>query len=75
MSTITLQEAQANLAELVSTLAPGEEVCIVRDGQVVATLMAPKGGPWPCRPGTAKGLLTILVEDDEHLADFREYME
>ena len=26
-------------------------------------------------PGRAKGMLTILAEDDEHLADFREYME
>ena len=28
----------------------------------------------PRQPGSAKGRLTILVEDDEHLADFQEYM-
>ena len=75
MSTITIQDAQARLSELVSTLVPGEEVGILRDGQIVATLVAPKTGPWPCQPGTAKGILTILAEDDEHLADFQEYME
>jgi bifunctional DNA-binding transcriptional regulator/antitoxin component of YhaV-PrlF toxin-antitoxin module len=26
------------------------------------------------QPGSAKGILTILSEDDEHLEDFREYM-
>lgn len=26
------------------------------------------------RPGSAKGKLTILSEDDEHLKDFEEYM-
>ncbi len=26
------------------------------------------------RPGSAKGLLTILSEDDEHLDDFEAYM-
>jgi len=26
------------------------------------------------RPGSAKGKLTILSEDDEHLQDFKEYM-
>ncbi len=75
MPTITLQDAQARLPELVATLVPGEEVCIVRDGQIVATLMAPKIEPWTCQPGTAKGILTILDEDDDHLADFQEYLE
>lgn len=28
----------------------------------------------PRQPGTAKGRLTINVEDDEHLKDFQEYM-
>lgn len=28
----------------------------------------------PRIPGSAKGKLTVLVEDDEHLADFRDYM-
>lgn len=75
MNAVTIEEAQARLPELVSTLVPGEEVPIMRDGHLVATLVAPPRESWPCQPGTAKGLLTILAEDDEHLADFKEYME
>ena len=29
----------------------------------------------PRRPGSAKGKLVILAEDDEHLKDFKDYME
>lgn len=28
----------------------------------------------PRRPGSAKGILQILSEDDDHLQDFTEYM-
>jgi antitoxin (DNA-binding transcriptional repressor) of toxin-antitoxin stability system len=75
MHAITIEEAQARLPELVSTLVPGEEVPIMRDGHLVATLVAPPRESWPCQPGTAKGTPTILAEDDEHLADFRAYTE
>ncbi len=68
MHAITIEEAQARLPELVSTLVPGEEIRIVREGHLVATLVAPPRDSWPCQPGSAKGILTIL-------ADFREYME
>ena len=41
MSTITLQEAQANLAERVHRLAPGEDVTITENDRPVARLVAP----------------------------------
>ena len=75
MHAITIEEAQVRLPELVSTLVPGEELQITREGHLVATLVAPPRKSWPCHPGTAKGILTILAEDDDHLADFQEYME
>jgi antitoxin (DNA-binding transcriptional repressor) of toxin-antitoxin stability system len=75
MHAVTIEEAQARLPELVSTLVPGEEVPITREGHLVATLVAPLRASWPCQPGTAKGILTILSDDDDHLADFREYIE
>jgi hypothetical protein len=34
----------------------------------------PKPASRPRIPGSAKGKLTVLVEDDEHLRDFRDYM-
>jgi antitoxin (DNA-binding transcriptional repressor) of toxin-antitoxin stability system len=75
MHAITIEEAQSQLPELVSILVPGEEIRIMREGHLVATLVAPPRGSWPCQPGTAKGILTIVAEDDDHLADFREYIQ
>lgn len=61
MRTMTIEEAQAKLAEVIDKLAPGEEVIITRNDQPIATLVGQ-----PRRPESAKGKLVILVEDDEH---------
>jgi antitoxin (DNA-binding transcriptional repressor) of toxin-antitoxin stability system len=75
MSTVTIEEAQAKLLELVDRLAPGEEVIITRDQQPVAKLVGQQRPiRKPRRPGSAKGKLVILTEDDAHLEDFKEYM-
>lgn len=73
--TISLEEAQTTLADLIGKLAPGEEVLITQDDQPVATLI--RQAPVTRKPrqsGSAKGTLMIHVEDDEHLKDFAEYM-
>ncbi len=75
MSTITIEEAQAKLTELIDQLAPGEEVIITRNKQPVAKLVGQQlSVRKPRRPGSAKGKLVILAEDDEHLEDFKDYM-
>jgi antitoxin (DNA-binding transcriptional repressor) of toxin-antitoxin stability system len=70
-----LQEAQAHLADLIATLTPGEELVITQDGCPIAKLT---GQPVATRrerqPGSAVGKVAMLVEDDAHLDDFREYM-
>jgi antitoxin (DNA-binding transcriptional repressor) of toxin-antitoxin stability system len=74
MSNITLQEAQAKLADLIHQLTPGEEVMITENNQPVAKLIAQhREIPRPI-PGRCKGMLTIVAEDDEHLESFKEYM-
>jgi antitoxin (DNA-binding transcriptional repressor) of toxin-antitoxin stability system len=74
MATITLEEAQAHLPELIDRLAPGEEVTIIRDAVPVGKLVkAPAERPRPV-PGGGQGKLIILADDDEHLKDFAEYM-
>jgi antitoxin (DNA-binding transcriptional repressor) of toxin-antitoxin stability system len=74
MSTVTIEEAQAHLAELIGMLAPGEEVVITRNDQPVAQLIVlPPEQPQPV-PGRCKGMLTIVSEDDEHLKDWADYM-
>ena len=47
MSTVTIQEAQANLLDLIHRLTPGEEVVITENDQPVARLM-------PARPALPK---------------------
>ncbi len=62
------------LAELVDNLMPGDEVVITKNNQPVAQLRSiavPVGKPVL---GRCKGMLTILSEDDDHLADWVEYM-
>jgi prevent-host-death family protein len=77
MTTISIQEAEAKLSELIHKLKPGDEVVITENNQPVAKLIAPAPPPAAGKPrqrGSAKGKLTIHAEDDEHLEDFREYM-
>jgi len=72
--TVTLQEAQTRLADLIAKLVPGEEVVITLNDKPVAelrTLLPEKPQP---RFGNCQGKLTILADDDEHLKDFEEYM-
>ena len=72
---VTLEEAQAHLSELIDRLQPGETLVITRNEKPVARLLveeSPKRKPR--KAGSAKGMLTILQDDDEHLKDFEEYM-
>jgi antitoxin (DNA-binding transcriptional repressor) of toxin-antitoxin stability system len=74
MSTVTIEEAQAHLAELIGKLAPGEGVVITRNDQPVAQLVGlPSETPRPV-PGRCRGMLTILSEDADHLKDWAEYL-
>ena len=74
MATVTIQEAQAKLPELIHKLTPGDEVVITENNQPVAKLVAPPAEKPRPLPGRGKGMLTILAEDDEHLEHFKEYM-
>ena len=75
MNAVSIEEAQANLPILIHKLNPGEEVVIMENNQAVAKLV-PERPPTrkPRQPGSAKGRLVVLAEDDEHLEDFKEYM-
>jgi antitoxin (DNA-binding transcriptional repressor) of toxin-antitoxin stability system len=74
-ATITVEEAQAHLKELIGNLAPGEELIITEGQRPVAKIVGQRATALKRRrPGSAKGKLVILKEDDEHLKDFEEYM-
>ena len=75
MSTVTLEEAQAKLPDIIHRLTTGEEVVITEGGQTVARLVREQQPAWQRPgPGLCKGMMTIVADDDEHLKDFAEYM-
>lgn len=76
-ATISVEEAQAKLKELIHQLAPGEEIVITENQRPVAKLVSEQPKPKPAlrpAPGLGKGFITIVSDDDEHLKDFAEYM-
>jgi antitoxin (DNA-binding transcriptional repressor) of toxin-antitoxin stability system len=75
MSTVTIEEAQANLTNLIHQLGLGQEMVITENDQPVAKLVGaqPSSRSRP-QPGLAKGMITVVADDDEHLKDFAEYM-
>jgi antitoxin (DNA-binding transcriptional repressor) of toxin-antitoxin stability system len=79
MATVSIEEAQAKLPELIEHLAPGEQLVITRNQEPIARLLAeaPTAVP-PQRPGPGflKGWITYMAPDfDAPLEDMRDYME
>lgn len=68
MPTVTMEEVQCRLPELLDALAPGEDVVITRDGRAVARLTPPLPVGVPV-PGRGRGKLVILSEEDESFPD------
>ena len=71
---VTIEQAQASLKELVDRTARGEKVVITRDNKAVAELVPASAQRPSPKPGFAKGVLTIVADDEEHLEDFKDYM-
>ncbi len=72
---VELDEAQARLKEIIARLGPDEEVVIRDHNQPVARLVGGRrAGRQPRQAGNCKGMITLLVEEEEHLKDFEEYM-
>ena len=74
MSTVTLEDAQAQLPELIDHLAPGEELVITRNARPVARLVGPISDPPQPVFGRGRGKVVVVAEDDEHLNGFEDYM-
>ncbi len=79
MSTVTLQEAQARLPELLHGLKPGEALHVTEGGRPVAVitgaLPAPAGAAGQRKLGTQAGSVLYMAPDfDAPLDDMKEYM-
>jgi antitoxin (DNA-binding transcriptional repressor) of toxin-antitoxin stability system len=78
MTTITIQDAQAQLGDLIHRLAPGEELVITENDQPVARLIITTPQPPRKVPqlGTQRGSVLYMAPDfDAPLDDFKDYME
>ena len=74
-ATVTVEEAQAKLGELIGKLSPGEEILITQNHKPVAKLIGAQSSlRKPRVPGNCKGMIMLAVEDEEHLKDFEGYM-
>lgn len=74
MTSVSIQEAQANLSELIHQLSPGEVLVITENNQPVANLVSATV-PRPQRElGTLRGTVLHMAPDfDAPLEDFEEY--
>jgi antitoxin (DNA-binding transcriptional repressor) of toxin-antitoxin stability system len=76
MPTISIQEAQARLSEIIHGLTPGEEVVITENDQPVARLVpTPPLHTKPRQFGTLKGTVLSMEHFDDPLEEFEEYMQ
>ena len=76
MPTVTIQEAQAQLPDLIHRLNDGDELVITENNQPVAKLARTESNQqWPCKAGSARGKIHMAPDFDEPLEDFKEYME
>jgi antitoxin (DNA-binding transcriptional repressor) of toxin-antitoxin stability system len=78
LQTVTLQEAQSHLAEIIDKLPPGEEIVITRDDKPVAAIRA-ASPPAPRRQrqlGTLKGSVLYMAPDFDAIPEgFEEYVD
>jgi antitoxin (DNA-binding transcriptional repressor) of toxin-antitoxin stability system len=70
MTSVTIEEAQATLPELIGKMVAGEELEITQGEEVVAILVAERPHGRRPGPGLGAGMLTVVAEDDEHLQGF-----
>jgi antitoxin (DNA-binding transcriptional repressor) of toxin-antitoxin stability system len=76
MTTVTLEEAQKNLPELLTRLRPGEEMTISDGGRPLAQVRKAERSSWPCMAGSYKKAEFWMATDfDGPLDDFKDYME
>jgi antitoxin (DNA-binding transcriptional repressor) of toxin-antitoxin stability system len=76
MPAITIEEAQAQLPEILARLNPGDQIAIIQAGEEIARLTRSGRQQWPCKAGSyRKSEFWMAPDFDAPLDDFKEYME
>jgi antitoxin (DNA-binding transcriptional repressor) of toxin-antitoxin stability system len=74
MTTVPIQQAQAELPALIHGLAPGEEVVITENNEPVARIISSAVSPSSRQLGTLRGTVVHMAPDfDAPLEEFRDY--
>jgi prevent-host-death family protein len=73
--TVSIEQAQLSLKDLIDKTASGEKVVITQNSRPIAELVSLSQSAPKAVFGSCKGMLTIVAEDDDHLKDFEEYMQ
>ncbi|MFL6282421.1 MAG: type II toxin-antitoxin system Phd/YefM family antitoxin [Pyrinomonadaceae bacterium] len=73
MHQVSVEEAKANLHDLVDAAVSGEEVVIAKDEEHLVKLVpVSRTNPRP-QFGSARGLITMSEDFEEPLEEFEEY--
>ena len=72
MFTVTLEEAQSHLPELLENLLPGQEITITDRGKPLAQVRKAEQTSWPCKAGSARGKIHMAADFDAPLDEFKE---
>ncbi len=76
LRTMPVTQAREDLVEIVRKLSPGEEMVLMGNGKLIATIRPPQlAPPEPPRLGTMKGtILSIAPDFDDIPEGFEEYL-
>jgi antitoxin (DNA-binding transcriptional repressor) of toxin-antitoxin stability system len=73
--TIPIEQAIAQLVDLVRDLGPDDEIVLTDGGRQLARIVPEIAPPGVRRPGACKGMLEVLDDgDDVILEHFKEYL-
>jgi antitoxin (DNA-binding transcriptional repressor) of toxin-antitoxin stability system len=76
MTSLPLQQVQAELPELIHRLAPGDELVITENDEPIARILPPQPSKISRKLGSLRGTVLYMAPDfDEPLEEFKEYME
>ncbi|MDA0839363.1 MAG: DUF2281 domain-containing protein [Planctomycetota bacterium] len=77
MTSVSIEEAQERLPELLHQLNPGDELTITEDDRPLAKIVAAKHARSERRlSGVLKGSVRFMADDfDAPLDDFKDYMK
>ena len=76
MTSLPIQQAQAQLPELIHQLTPGDELVITENDQPVARILPPRPVQVSRKLGSLRGTVLYMTPDfNAPLEEFKEYME